>query len=130
MGPMRWVVVVGVLVGCGGEPDPAAPPPVDPKVACETRAAWSTAIDCVACQSYAAQPPCTCDPSTQSGTCYEANVGKTNACAQSVIDCVKSCKADCTCVDACYQGAATCRSTTATFEGCIVQTCSSRCTQK
>ncbi len=127
-----WSLLLGaaaLVVACGGGDDPAAPPPIDPKVACETRAAWKTSFDCLDCQSRAAQPACDCNPSPFGGVCLEQNIQRSNGCAQAVLDCTVKCDAkDCACIDACYVGADACRQRTASFDGCIVQTCAKICT--
>lgn len=123
------VVLLGAsfLAACGGDPDPAAPPPIDPKVACETKATWTKGFDCLDCQSRAAQPACDCNPSPYNAVCYEQNLNRLNGCDKAVLDCESACKADCNCIDACYQSAAACRANAAAFDGCIVQMCGTVC---
>jgi hypothetical protein len=121
-------VTVGFAFACSAEPDPSAPPPIDPKVACQTRATWNGSFDCRDCQSRAAQPGCDCNPSPFNAVCHEQNVVRLNDCAESVVDCVFGCApGDCACVDACYAGAELCRRRAAAFDGCIVQTCAAVC---
>ncbi|CAN5750002.1 hypothetical protein BH09MYX1_BH09MYX1_08070 [soil metagenome] len=121
------IVAALSFFGCGSEDPALAPPPIDPQVACATRATWPKSIDCLDCQSRAAQPYCDCSPSIANGTCHEANVRRTTVCATSIIGCVNGCNGDCSCVDACYTGAEACRANAADFDGCIIQTCAPSC---
>lgn len=117
-----------VTLGCSTAPPPAL------RQSCEARAKWSmSSQDCTTCITQTTRVRCDCDTVPAAGACLDANRAYTASpdCGAAVTDCVAACapsgQSDCGCVDACYEGHATCRSLAEKLEGCIVQACDQRC---
>jgi hypothetical protein len=90
---------------------------------------WSMSQDCATCIEQTKRPRCSCDTVPAPGACLDDFRAYDSAtdCGQAVKDCVAACATDCACVDACYQGHATCLSRASELQACIVKACDQRC---
>jgi hypothetical protein len=121
----RFALVLLVTVGCARNDGVN-----DVGEACKLRGAWKnmTARECVNCRASVGSPACECtDFKAYAGKCKDQADEARGACADSFDACARACGQDCACVSKCYDSNGTCKSATASRDGCLTEVCDAVC---
>jgi len=129
-------VTIAVAIGCGGDDDANKPKTGngvnDLKAACGVRQSWKnrSAEQCSLCEAGAVAAFCECEAFQGiSAACAEQENARKTACDQSTRDCASNCdRDDCACIEGCYANAPeACKKAADARDGCVAETCTSRC---